>query len=423
MPSLYNQKVTPKLQHYIDEDESRTSLCALFFVKKGFPFVSILDGGFVQAHAWLCREGPKRHLDAESVLVDYNEDSFFGRLEKTYKTQQELANATAREKTQHALQSFLDSSMVTLTRTARYVDAELKEGYSNVPTSLSTTEEVEEEETFVGSPISGSGEDKEQGEETGESEGSFVSRFAGKLNKKSEKGAGDASETVEEKEKGTATDGAEPKFKISFAGFRKADADAESGDTEADSTTNTPMFRNPFAARRSVVPEKGEADGKAGDTVEGKEEEQVEEPDLVDVSIAPTAESNKQGTFSRLARAASSSIQKVAEHQETAQNSMKRNPFARFGGASKPVEKAAPAETKKAGSRFGGINMNNVNQLRKSTLSNLRAKASEKPVVEPDLVEESISFDHDNTASTPSEAPVSDKKTKTSDNSAVVESV
>lgn len=434
MPGLYNQKVTPKLQHYIDQDESRTSLCALFFVKKGFPFVSILDGGFVQAHAWLCREGPKRHLDATSVLVDYDEDnSFFGKLEKTYRTQQEMANATTGEKAQHVMQNFLDSSMTALARTARRMEevtAEFESEYSSEKAKsariVTVPEEVEEEEAFVGSPTS-IDSDKDGKDTTQEgSEGNFVTRFAGKLHKRSEsKDAGiEADENVDSKEKEEPAGGeAEAKFKNPLDRFRKAEADGETEKTEGDAG-NAPVFRNPFAARRSVVPEKEETVEKAEDKTQVKEEQAADETDLVDVTIA-TAESNKPGRFSGLAKAARSSIQKVGEQQSAGgPNPLKRNPFARFGGgANKPVEKK-PQPEKKPGNRFGGINMNNIDAFRKNTMSSLRAKAGGGDAAASEaehLVEESISFDFDATAATPT-APSTSEEEKTKE-AAVVESV
>ena len=42
LPNLYDVKMNPKLQQLVDDDEARSSSCALFFIKKGFPFVSIL---------------------------------------------------------------------------------------------------------------------------------------------------------------------------------------------------------------------------------------------------------------------------------------------------------------------------------------------------------------------------------------------
>ena len=420
VPELYNQKVTPKLQHYIEEDESRTSLCALFFVKKGFPFVSILDGGFVQAHAWLCREGPKKHLDAASVLVDYDEDySFFGKLEKSYRTQKELANATTVEKTQHVLQNLIDSSMTQLTKAVAEMDtrtADLEAKRKSVAKITTTIDEevvdvVEEEELFAGSPVNAG--DDEQPEE-GSSEGNFVSRFASKLNIKTEKDPLDTDDKLIDGSK-TNEESLEAKFKNPFAGFRKpeaADTGKEASDQDGDIANAAPVFRNPFAARRSVVPEKDQADDIADGTVSTKPAT-VDDSDLVDVSIA--AESNVPGKFSRFARAASSSIQKVAEQQGV----QKKNPFARFGGGKAPEKQAQGDGSTKVGlgsNRFGGINMN---QLRKSTLSNLRGKSEVSK--EEDMVEESISFDHDMTSG--SVPVVEEKKVEKTGDEAVVKAV
>jgi hypothetical protein len=117
LPSLYGHKVSPELEILMKEDESQTSNCALYFIKKGFPFVSILEGGFARAHAWLVRQGPNYNVDAESVLVDYNPTtSLFAQCETLFKEQQELANATTRERTQRSLQNLFDSSMTALTK-------------------------------------------------------------------------------------------------------------------------------------------------------------------------------------------------------------------------------------------------------------------------------------------------------------------
>jgi hypothetical protein len=113
---LYNQKLTPKLEEMMQQDESRTNLCALFFHKLGLPFVSVLEGGFAAAHSWLIREGPSHHLQAKSVLVDYNPDnSLFGQLET-------LHNASATEKAQRKMANLLESSMVTMTRRAHQLE-------------------------------------------------------------------------------------------------------------------------------------------------------------------------------------------------------------------------------------------------------------------------------------------------------------
>jgi hypothetical protein len=116
LPTLYNQKLTPKLEEMMEKDESRTNLCALWFVKKGFPFVSVLEGGFAAAHSWLVREGPQHHLNASAVLVDYNrEASLFGQLETIH-------NASATEKAQRKMASILEASLVTMTRRAQQIE-------------------------------------------------------------------------------------------------------------------------------------------------------------------------------------------------------------------------------------------------------------------------------------------------------------
>lgn len=134
LPGLYGHKMTQGLYEHIKEDETRNNLCALFFVKKGFPFVSVLDGGFAAAHAWLCREGPKNHFRVNNVLTDYNpEVSLFGQFERLHREQQ----GTGREKTQRALQSLFDSSMTALTRTTIGFDASLASEVESRPNVVS----------------------------------------------------------------------------------------------------------------------------------------------------------------------------------------------------------------------------------------------------------------------------------------------
>lgn len=89
-------------------------MCALFFIKRGFPFVSILGGGFAAAHAWLSRECT--HTSIASVLVDYDEElSLFAQLEHSYRDQIKFANASTREKTTKKIQELIDRSMTRLT--------------------------------------------------------------------------------------------------------------------------------------------------------------------------------------------------------------------------------------------------------------------------------------------------------------------
>jgi hypothetical protein len=101
------------------QDESRTNICALFFVKKGFPFVSVLNGGFCAAHSWLVREGSSRHLNASSVLIDYEPDnSLFGQMER-------LHNASTTEKAKRNMQYMLEKSLVAVTLKAQQLEKNL----------------------------------------------------------------------------------------------------------------------------------------------------------------------------------------------------------------------------------------------------------------------------------------------------------
>ena len=91
-------------------------MCALFFIKKGFPFVSVLNGGFAAAHAWLARDSGAEKLPLSEVLVDYDEaSSLFADLERSYQEQKEFKSASARKKTTMAMQKLLDNSMTRLT--------------------------------------------------------------------------------------------------------------------------------------------------------------------------------------------------------------------------------------------------------------------------------------------------------------------
>ena len=119
IPTLYKQqKLSPKLEAAMVQDESRTNICALFFLKKGFPFVSVLEGGFASAHAWLVRHGQEEqyNLKAANVLVDYNpEASVFGQMET-------LHNASVSEKAQRQLANLLESSLVAMTMQAQNLE-------------------------------------------------------------------------------------------------------------------------------------------------------------------------------------------------------------------------------------------------------------------------------------------------------------
>ena len=96
-------------------------MCALFFIKRGFPFVSVLDGGFAAAHTWLARDCD--YLSLSEVLVDYDEEtSLFADLEKSYQVSKEFSNASTRRKTTMAMQKLIDNSMVRLTNAENKVE-------------------------------------------------------------------------------------------------------------------------------------------------------------------------------------------------------------------------------------------------------------------------------------------------------------
>merc|ERR1719296_40568 len=66
-----------------ENDISRTSLCALYFIKKGFPFISILQGGFASSYVYLSRSS--LFLTKSSMLIDYDPNtSLVAKLEAAY---------------------------------------------------------------------------------------------------------------------------------------------------------------------------------------------------------------------------------------------------------------------------------------------------------------------------------------------------
>jgi hypothetical protein len=119
LPQLYGHKITRGLTEFINEDDARDNNVALFLLKRGFPFVSIIDGGFAAAHAYLCREGPSVNLLPHNVLLDYNAEAcLFGQFEK-------LHSSTGREKAQRKIQNLFDSSMVALTKNTMKIEKAL----------------------------------------------------------------------------------------------------------------------------------------------------------------------------------------------------------------------------------------------------------------------------------------------------------
>ena len=81
-----------------ESDDSRTSERALLFINRGFPFVSIMDGGFAAANSWLRENCP---LLESLVITD---------------THRSILSVTSFASTSsRTVQKLLDSSIIVLT--------------------------------------------------------------------------------------------------------------------------------------------------------------------------------------------------------------------------------------------------------------------------------------------------------------------
>ena len=83
-----------------DLDDTRTSKCALFFINEGFPYVSIVEGGFAAAYSWLQQSFPSLE---SSVVTDISRSLSSSSIDSTT------------DKTSRTVQKLLDRSMVALT--------------------------------------------------------------------------------------------------------------------------------------------------------------------------------------------------------------------------------------------------------------------------------------------------------------------
>lgn len=240
IPKLYSQKLSSTLEEAMKQDDSRTNICALFFFKKGFPFVSILDGGFAAAHSWLVREGESHHLDAASALIDYNpESSVFGQMEK-------LHTASATEKASRAMQNLMEKSLVAMTLQARQLEklaSDMESGRGRFGMSFLTRAKSQSAKTE-----DSAGNDENKGPR-------FVNPFA---NKSTESSAG--TETSQGH-----------RFSKMFNRQKSSEKLADSLGGEAESATvGVVPFRNPFARKQESEGEKsadslgGEAEGGSG---------------------------------------------------------------------------------------------------------------------------------------------------------------
>jgi hypothetical protein len=359
LPSLYGHKMTQGLYEHIKEDETRNNLCALFFVKKGFPFVSVLDGGFAAAHAWLCREGPKNHFRVNNVLTDYNpEVSLFGQFERLNLEQQ----GTGREKTQRALQNLFDSSMTALTRTTMGFDASLASEVESGGTGTKSRQNVVS--NFFGSS---NDSQKHDGESNGESNDKTTSSPDSDGMKIAPNSAAFLNPFTFNKQpaidnttrKVTSEPLAEDSLVIESIDF---DEDGSSDVTEQKSNGNAVpsprTLQNTFSS------------AKEGSSLNlGKEE-----PKTIRTEPPLPLEQSKATPFTGLGAALNNSL-KTANSKAGAQP-LARNPFARFG-LNANAWKNADADTnvkKDVGlsAPFGGFG-----RLRKNTVARMKSNGSE----------------------------------------------
>jgi hypothetical protein len=438
LPDLYGQKLSPKLETLMREDESKTHICALFFVKKGFPFVSVLDGGFAAAHSWLVREGPSRNLRASAVLVDYNpEASLFGQMET-------LHNASATEKAQRKMQSLLESSLVTMTRSAQHLeryasDLETNEGmqgirlkffgggkstdpdgkgapkYQDVPSSVAK----EKTELRFKNPFAGMGK-------SGPTEVDKIELDSAGGNKKGDSSEEPPSDAVQPPP--TETDSAATSsFRNPFA-RKQVEASQESDESRkhadqaptsnAAGTASEPVETsppgeevpvvslqstsvqpgpNPFAMFRQNSGKRKDETPSVGATPTITEAKPVSNPfkglgAALNNSMKSTTNSNNNNENPTTA-ASSTTAAAEPTKPNVVPNMLKRNPFARFGSgggggtikdATEASKATASAENPKGG--FAGLN-----SFRKNALARIRTNES----LEGDDAgtEESISFD------------------------------
>ena len=357
LPNLYTHKMSSGLDELAREDDSRTNICALFFIKKGFPFVSVLEGGFAAAHSWLVREGPKHHLSASSVLVDYDpENSLFGQME-TYH------NASGKEKAQRTMQKMLENSLVSMTRSAQRLE------------KLAS--------------------DMEQGDGSQGLARINIFRRGKSLDTKADSG-----KMTEPRDYKIGEEN-RPAFKNPIAMLRRQYSDdrdetskspfQEDGDqpdaiTNSEENKETPPKREVSAAEPSRPGPKAEKK-EQGDT------KPMNNPfkgfGAAFNNTVKVANSNNTNTGTTDAQSDVNPTQAVG-----VPNVLKRNPFARFGGGGSkqqqpqaaPPEKKQPSATATAARGLAGLN-----QFRKSTMARMRQNNTDS-ALQQEEEEEAIAF-------------------------------
>jgi hypothetical protein len=98
--------------------------CALYFINEGFPFVSIMDGGFAAAYAWLRRSSPQLE---SLVLSDIDRSlSLYVDLENNYQVLLTEAPSTSR-----SVQKIFDRSLAALTLGEQKIEASLSRFFTS----------------------------------------------------------------------------------------------------------------------------------------------------------------------------------------------------------------------------------------------------------------------------------------------------
>ncbi|KAL3917799.1 MAG: hypothetical protein SGILL_004539 [Bacillariaceae sp.] len=327
LPEIYGHKLTKGLAEFIKADEKRIRDCALFFLSGGFPFVSVLEGGFAAAHAYLCRDGPKVHLHARNVLTDYDpEESIFAQFERA-------KTSTGKEKAQRSLQHMFDSGMTALTKSTMRFET--------------TSSEV------------GSGNAEDQPEPKGEPKHSVRRFFGGNREENEEKEEVSKTETPQPSQPGIP-------FRNPFA--RKGQASkvgnkSDSGDLSTSSTHSE--SKEPNVESLSLTDEHQTKAPIAHQT--GKEDPGASTPAPPKPQEATNA-SQRKGGFSGLGSALNNSM-KAAHKPQTA-----RNPFARFGGLGSNAAAKKTGETKGPGM---ANHLAGLNQFRKNTMATVMKNMAE----------------------------------------------
>jgi len=129
---LFKYDLSPEEVILAKEDETRTSTVSLNLISKGFPFVSILKGGFASCFAWLSR------CHKTDILVDYDSStSLLAALEFAHQEEIKYQTLSRTKKTAISMQKFLDSSMTKLTLTQHRIEHAILEGQAEQTTSSS----------------------------------------------------------------------------------------------------------------------------------------------------------------------------------------------------------------------------------------------------------------------------------------------